>query len=80
MPKQNKFLQMKCTLIFAAAALSLAACATPEPVVATNSTCIEFGPITPTARDWQIMSGHLKSQITDYDAAWDSLCSKNPIE
>jgi len=46
----------------------------------TNSACVEFGPITPTALDWRIMSGHLKSQITDYDAAWDSLCSKNPVQ
>lgn len=59
---------------------TLASCANVIPTIVPSSSCVAFGPITPTAHDWQIMSGHLNSQITDYDAAWDSLCSKNPIE
>lgn len=55
-------------------------CANVTPTITPNSSCVAFGPITPTAHDWQIMSWHLNTQITDYDAAWDSLCAKNPIE
>lgn len=58
-------------------ATTLSACATGIPQ--TNSACVSFAPITPTKADWATMSPVLYNQITLYDAAWDKLCSKDPL-
>jgi hypothetical protein len=45
-----------------------------------NGPCLQFHAITPTTNDWQVMSSHLNDQIMGHDAAWDGLCSANPIK
>lgn len=55
----------------------LIACESVTPV--TRSACLDFHAIYPTSRDWSQMSKGLTDQITEHDAAWDRLCSKEPI-
>lgn len=59
--------------------ITLAGCVTDTPTVRTDSACVSFGPLTPTAYDWDNMSRHLREQILRYDAAWDKRCASHPL-